>query len=62
MPLDSDVDLQKMAEKTLGFVGADVEALAKEAAMLAIREILPKINLDKPIFQERKNEMLKKCL
>jgi transitional endoplasmic reticulum ATPase len=52
MPLQSDVDLQKMAEKTHGFVGADVEALAKEAAMLAIREILPKINLDKPIPAE----------
>ncbi|TFG14205.1 MAG: AAA family ATPase [Promethearchaeota archaeon] len=52
MPLHSDVELQKMAEKTHGFVGADVEALAKEAAMLAIREILPKINLDKPIPAE----------
>ena len=52
MPLYSDVDLQKMAEKTHGFVGADVEALAKEAAMLAIREILPKIDLDKPIPAE----------
>ncbi|MFW9880808.1 MAG: AAA family ATPase, partial [Candidatus Thorarchaeota archaeon] len=52
MPLHSDVDLRLMAEKTHGFVGADVEALAKEAAMLAIREILPKINLDKPIPPE----------
>ncbi len=52
MPLYSDVDLQKMAEKTHGFVGADVEALAKESAMLAIREILPKIDLDKPIPNE----------
>jgi transitional endoplasmic reticulum ATPase len=49
MPLHSDVDLRLIAEKTHGFVGADVESLAKEAAMLAIREILPKINLDKPI-------------
>ena len=52
MPLYSDVELQKIAEKTHGFVGADVEALAKEAAMLAIREILPKIDLDKPIPAE----------
>jgi transitional endoplasmic reticulum ATPase len=49
MPLYGDVDLRLIAEKTHGFVGADVEALAKEAAMLAIRELLPKINLDKPI-------------
>lgn len=52
MPLYQDVDLRLMAEKTHGFVGADVEALAKEAAMLAIRELLPKINLDKPIPAE----------
>jgi len=49
MPLFKDVDLRTLAERTHGFVGADVEALAKEAAMLAIREVLPKIDLDKPI-------------
>jgi len=52
MPLYKDVDLRLIAEKTHGFVGADVESLAKESAMLAIREILPKINLDKPIPPE----------
>ncbi|MFX0044111.1 MAG: CDC48 family AAA ATPase, partial [Candidatus Hodarchaeota archaeon] len=52
MPLYKDVDLRLIAEKTHGFVGADVEALAKESAMLAIRELLPKINLDKPIPPE----------
>jgi transitional endoplasmic reticulum ATPase len=52
MPLHDDVNLRLMAEKTHGFVGADVEALAKEAAMLAIREILPTIDLDKPIPAE----------
>ncbi|MFW9936952.1 MAG: CDC48 family AAA ATPase [Candidatus Thorarchaeota archaeon] len=49
MPLSEDVDLRLIAERTHGFVGADIEALAKEAAMLAIREMLPKIDLDKPI-------------
>jgi len=58
MPLDKDVNLRYIAEKTHGFVGADIEALAKEAAMLAIREILPKIDLDKPIPQEILNEIL----
>ncbi|TFG07741.1 MAG: AAA family ATPase [Promethearchaeota archaeon] len=57
MPLHSDVDLLKIAEKTHGFVGADVEALAKEAAMLAIRDILPTINLDKPIPPEILNNL-----
>lgn len=57
MPLYKDVELRKIAEKTHGFVGADVEALAKEAAMYAIRKILPKINLEKPIPQEILNEI-----
>lgn len=52
MPLNKQVDLRLIAERTHGFVGADVEALAKEAAMLSIREILPKIDLDKPIPME----------
>lgn len=52
MPLYKDVELHSIANKTHGFVGADIEALCKEAAMLAIREILPKINLDKPIPTE----------
>jgi transitional endoplasmic reticulum ATPase len=57
MPLFEDVDLRKIAERTHGFVGADVQALAKEAAMLAIREILPKIDLDKPIPFEILNSL-----
>ena len=52
MPLYDDIDLRLMAEKTHGFVGADVESLAKEAAMLAIRDLLPRIDLDKPIPPE----------
>ena len=57
MPIHEDVDLRTIAEKTHGFVGADVEALAKEAAMLAIRKILPKIDLDKPIPNEILSEI-----
>jgi transitional endoplasmic reticulum ATPase len=52
MPIYEDVDLRTIAERTHGFVGADVEALAKEAAMLPIRKILPKIDLDKLISNE----------
>ena len=51
MPLDKDVNLRYIAEKTHGFVGADVQVLAKEAAMLAIREIIPQIDLDSTIPQ-----------
>lgn len=46
MPLADDVDLTELASLTHGYVGADVEALAKEAAMYALREILPDIDLD----------------
>ena len=46
MPLEEDVDLKKLADVTHGFVGADLEALAKEAAIRALRRILPEINLE----------------
>ncbi len=47
MPLAEDVDLQKLAASSHGFVGADLEALAKEAAIRALRRILPDIDLEK---------------
>jgi len=40
MPLAPDVDLDRLAEITHGFVGADLEALSKEAGMLAVRDSL----------------------
>jgi len=46
MPLADEVNLEGLSSHTHGFVGADIEALAKEAAMLALREILPDIDLD----------------
>lgn len=46
MPLADEVNLEELSAHTHGFVGADIEALAKEAAMLALREILPDIDLD----------------
>ncbi len=46
MPLADDVDLEKIASQTHGFVGADLEYLAKEAAMKALKRVLPKINLE----------------
>jgi len=47
MPLAEDVDLDKLAEMTHGFVGADLAALCREAAMNALRRYLPKIDLEK---------------
>ncbi|MGA2875224.1 MAG: CDC48 family AAA ATPase [Nitrososphaerales archaeon] len=47
MPLTEDVDLQKLASSSHGFVGADLGALAKEAAMRSLRRVLPSIDLEK---------------
>ncbi len=58
MPLNEDIDLNLIAEKTHGFVGADIKSLCKEAAMLAIREILPNIDLDRPIPEEILNKLI----
>ena len=46
MPLAEDVNLDKLAEITHGYSGADLEALCKEAAMRALRRIIPEIDLD----------------
>jgi len=46
MPLDKDVNLEILANRTHGFVGADLEALCKEAAIRALRRILPEIDLE----------------
>jgi len=46
MPLAKEVDVEKLAAITHGFVGADLEALAREAAMSALRKILPKIDFE----------------
>src|SRR3970282_400308 len=42
MPLAKDVYLNHLADITHGFVGADISALAKEAAMIVLRRIFPK--------------------
>ncbi|MBQ6115059.1 MAG: CDC48 family AAA ATPase [Synergistaceae bacterium] len=44
MPLADDVDLKRIADLSHGFVGADLEALAKEAAMSCVRDILPYVD------------------
>ena len=46
MPLAEDVDLEKLADITHGFTGADLAALCREAAMKALRRYLPKIDLE----------------
>ena len=46
MPLSGDVSLERLAEITHGFVGADLEALAREAAMSSLRKIMPIIDFE----------------
>jgi len=46
MPLEKTVNLEALADRTHGFVGADLEALCKEAAMRSLRRILPDIDLE----------------
>ncbi|MFH0832210.1 MAG: CDC48 family AAA ATPase [Candidatus Aenigmatarchaeota archaeon] len=61
MPLSKDVEIDKISEITYGYVGADISALCKEAAMHALRRILPdlgEIKEDKPFDQE----LLKKLI
>ena len=52
VPLAKDVDIAALAETTFGFVGADIALLVKEAAMNAIRKIIPLIDIDKEIPNE----------
>ncbi|MFO8115907.1 MAG: CDC48 family AAA ATPase, partial [Halorubrum sp.] len=46
MPLVEEIDLDEYAENTHGFVGADLESLAKESAMHALRRIRPELDLE----------------
>ncbi len=52
MPKADDVILEDLAAMTHGFVGADLMALSREAAMKALRRYLPEIDLDEPVPTE----------
>ncbi|MBW3018074.1 CDC48 family AAA ATPase [Candidatus Woesearchaeota archaeon] len=60
MPLHKNVNLNKIADITYGFVGADLAALAKEAAMIVLRSVLPDLKLDQeePIPKEVLEKMI----
>jgi transitional endoplasmic reticulum ATPase len=45
MPLTPDVDIDELADRTYGFVGADIAALCKESAMNVLRRVLPRIDM-----------------
>ena len=52
MPLSEDVDLDEISQTTHGFVGADLQALAKEAAMRVVRRVIPDLKSEGEIPQE----------
>lgn len=58
MPLEKNFDRDYFANITHGFVGADIAALAREAAMKALRRYLPEIDLEKPIPAEMLEKMI----
>jgi transitional endoplasmic reticulum ATPase len=47
MPLAEDVELARLAAMTHGFVGADLEALCREAGMVALRRLLPQLDFSR---------------
>ena len=52
MPFSDDVDLDRLAFLTHGFVGADLAALAREGAMYAIRRLMPSIDFAREVIPE----------
>ncbi|MDM7933820.1 MAG: CDC48 family AAA ATPase [Methanothrix sp.] len=52
MPVSEDVNLERLADRTHGFVGADINALCKEAAMRALRRYLPDLTTEDEIPRE----------
>ena len=52
MPLSEDVDLESLAKRSDGFVGADIEAVCREAVMLTLRENLESEKVDMKHFKE----------
>jgi transitional endoplasmic reticulum ATPase len=59
MPLEKDVDLEIIANMSHGFVGADLQAVAKEAGIRALRKVLPEIDLT---TENIPSEILKKIV
>jgi transitional endoplasmic reticulum ATPase len=52
MPLAKDVNIKDLAKKTIGYTGADLESLTREAAMLSLREDINSLQVKKKHFEE----------
>ena len=58
MPLAHDIDLDELARTTYGFVGADLAALAREAAIETVRRLMPKLKLEEGTIPQEALDML----
>lgn len=58
MPLNKSVNLDKLAEETEGYTGADIESLVREAAMLALREDIETKQVTKEFFDKAMEKVL----
>ena len=59
MPLAEDVSIESLAQQTHGFVGADLAALSREAAIRALRRYLPDLDLEKEEIDEETLDKLR---
>jgi len=59
MPLEKDVNLKEFSSITHGYTGADLSLLTKEAALKALRRVLPELNLDDELISPEILEKLK---
>lgn len=59
MPLSEDANSDELANVTHGFVGADLAALSREAAMNALRRVLPQIDLERDVIPTEVLETIK---
>ncbi|RNI08314.1 CDC48 family AAA ATPase [Methanohalophilus halophilus] len=57
MPLSNNVNLERIADTTYGFVGADLSSLCKEAAMHALRRLMPRLKIEDEIPPEIMDEL-----
>ncbi|MBR9683496.1 CDC48 family AAA ATPase [Candidatus Woesearchaeota archaeon] len=62
MPLGKNINLNEIARITHGFVGADLSALCKEAAMIVLRRVLPDLEMDNKETGAIPKEVLEKLM
>ena len=62
MPIADDFDISWVLDNTYGFVGADLAALVREAAMRALRRYLPEIDLDEETLPPEVLEKMEVCM